>query len=134
MSVVSPTKMSHIFPVPQDPLQPEQAHLVDVEVKNFHFRLFQLSCHEQGGHLVIDGETDFLFSCSLFPLGFQSSPVCSQGFKLFAIEVIIFRSLMAMMSSFQDCNDVYLPRKSVSVLSLQVKRSPLSRGVSSILT
>ena len=28
MSVVSPPKMSHIFPVPQDALQPEQAHLV----------------------------------------------------------------------------------------------------------
>ena len=69
MSVVSPTKMSHIFPVPQDPLQTEQAHLV-IEVKYFHFHVFQLSCHEQGGHLVIDGETDFLFSCSLFPLGF----------------------------------------------------------------
>merc|ERR1740131_249947 len=50
VSVVSPPKMSHIFPVPQDPLQTEQAYL------------------------VIDGETDFLFSCSLFPLGFQSSP------------------------------------------------------------
>merc|ERR1711962_417951 len=58
MSVVSPPKMSHIFPVPQDPLQPEQAHL------------------------VIDGETDFLFSCSLFPLRFQSSPSKEVGVSL----------------------------------------------------
>ena len=101
MSVVSPTKMSHIFPVPQDPLQTEQAHLVDVEVKDFHFYLFQLSCHEQGGHLVIDGETDFLFSCSLFPLGFQSSPVCSQVLEL--------SQFQRYFSQF-DGNDVFLPR------------------------
>ena len=101
MSVVSPTNMSHIFPVPQDPLQPKQEHLVDVEVKYFHFYLFQLSCHEQGGHLVIDGETDFLFSCSLFPLGFQSSPVCSQ--------VLNSSQFQRYFSQF-DGNDVYLQR------------------------
>ena len=100
MSVVSPTKMSHIFPVPQDPLQPEQAHLV-IEVKDFHFYLVQLSCHEQGGHLVIDGETDFLFSCSLFPLGFQSSPVCSQ--------VLNPSQFQGHFSHFDD-KYVYIPR------------------------
>merc|ERR550519_2821857 len=43
MGVVSTTKVSNIFPVPQDTFQPQQAHL------------------------VINGETDFLFPCSLFP-------------------------------------------------------------------
>merc|ERR1719289_452070 len=37
MSVVSTTKVSHIFPIPQDAFQPKQAHL------------------------VVNGETDFLF-------------------------------------------------------------------------
>merc|ERR1719180_315358 len=48
MSVVSTTKVSDVFPIPQDTFQTKQAHL------------------------VIHGETDFLFPRSLFPLGFQS--------------------------------------------------------------
>merc|ERR1719193_851791 len=48
--MISTTKVSDIFPIPQDAFQPKQAHL------------------------VINSETDFLFPRSLFPLGFQSGP------------------------------------------------------------
>merc|ERR1711970_414254 len=50
MGVVSTTKVSDIFSIPQDAFQPKQAHL------------------------VINGETDFLLPRSLFPLGLQGSP------------------------------------------------------------
>merc|ERR1711970_919687 len=50
MGVVSTTKVSDIFSIPEDALQPKQAHL------------------------VINGETDFLFPRSLFPLGLQGGP------------------------------------------------------------
>merc|ERR1719430_2332211 len=50
MGMVSTTKVSNIFPIPQDTFQSKQAHL------------------------VINGETDFLFPCSLFSLSFQGSP------------------------------------------------------------
>merc|ERR1719339_417270 len=58
MGVVSTTKVSNIFPVPQDTFQPQQAHL------------------------VINGETDFLFPRSLFPLGFQGGPAKEVGVSL----------------------------------------------------
>merc|ERR1719237_1293032 len=44
MGMVSTTKVSNIFPIPQDTFQSKQAHL------------------------VVNGETDFLFPCSLFSL------------------------------------------------------------------
>merc|ERR1719193_2856350 len=50
MGVVSATKVSNIFPIPQDTFQSKQAHL------------------------VVNSETDFLFPCSLFSLGFQGGP------------------------------------------------------------
>ena len=74
------------------------------------------------------------FFWRLVSSGLPEQPCVQLGFRTLHSFKGISRSLMAMMSTFQDRNDVYLPRKSVSVLSLQVKRSPLSRGVSSILT
>merc|ERR1719237_1860518 len=58
MGVVSTTKVSNIFTIPQDTFQPQQAHL------------------------VINGETDFLFPRSLFPLGFQGRPAKEVGVSL----------------------------------------------------
>merc|ERR1719500_1091628 len=58
MGVVSTTKVSNIFTIPQDTFQPQQAHL------------------------VINGETDFLFSRSLFPLGFQGGSAKEVGVSL----------------------------------------------------
>merc|ERR1719184_369717 len=50
MGVVSTTKVTDVFPIPQDTFQSKQTHL------------------------VINGETDFLLPGSLFPLGFQGRP------------------------------------------------------------
>merc|ERR1719273_875189 len=58
MGVVSTTKVSNIFPIPQDTFQPKQTHL------------------------VVNGETDFLLPCSLFPLGFQGRPAKEVGVSL----------------------------------------------------
>merc|ERR1719209_750962 len=58
MGVVSTTKVSNIFPIPQDTFQTKQAHL------------------------VINGETDFLLPGSLFPLGFQGRPAKEVGVSL----------------------------------------------------
>merc|ERR1711970_1086596 len=58
MGVVSTTKVSNIFPIPQDTFQPKQAHL------------------------VINGETDFLLPGSFFPLGFQGGPAKEVGVSL----------------------------------------------------
>merc|ERR1719352_163541 len=52
------TKVSDVFPIPQDTFQPKQAHL------------------------VVNGETDFLFPCSLLPLGFQGRPAKEVGVSL----------------------------------------------------
>merc|ERR1719500_597104 len=58
MGVVSTPQVSNVFSIPQDTFQPQQAHL------------------------VINGETDFLFPCSLFPLGFQGGPAKEVGVSL----------------------------------------------------
>merc|ERR1719352_68929 len=52
------TKVSDVFPIPQDTFQPKQAHL------------------------VVNGEANFLLPCSLFPLGFQGGPAKEVGVSL----------------------------------------------------
>jgi len=90
MSVVSTTKVSDIFPIPQYTFQTKQAHLVSYnQLKQVHnlisFRSFVILSgmpKVKQSHLVVYGEADFLLPCSLFPLGFQGGPAKEVGVSL----------------------------------------------------